>query len=399
MLSRTQIDKLGQVLLWALRTARRGRFKKKDIILVRFDPGAIAAAEVIQAEILKLGMHPVLRPAPTSGMERHFYELAGKDQLVFIPPGERELCEAAHGSIYLHAPESLTHLRRVDPAKIARSLVARKTLRDILQRRDEAGLFGWTLCALPTEAQAAQAGMTLAQYTRQIVKACYLDHPDPVGRWQAVFEGAREIKAWLNALEARELHVESVHVDLRLKAGARRRWIGISGHNIPSFEIFLSPDCRGTRGTYYADQPSFRSGNTVSGVRLRFERGRVVEARARKGSRFLQEQLVMDRGAGRVGEFSLTDVRFSRINRFMANTLFDENYGGRYGNCHLALGSAYSDSYDGDPSELTRMRKRQLGFNDSALHWDLVNTEKKCVRARVAGGKWVVIYENGRFQV
>lgn len=105
----------------------------------------------------------------------------------------------------------------------------------------------------------------------------------------------------------------------------------------------------------------------------------------------------MDKGANKVGEFSLTDRRFSRINRFMANTLFDENYGGRYGNCHLALGSSYSDSYTGDPGRLTPAAKKKLGFNDSALHWDLVNTEKKRVAARLASGKKIVIYENGIF--
>jgi aminopeptidase len=105
----------------------------------------------------------------------------------------------------------------------------------------------------------------------------------------------------------------------------------------------------------------------------------------------------MDPGACRVGEFSLTDKRFSRINRFMANTLYDENYGGKHGNCHIALGASYSDTYDGDAAELTRERKDQLGFNDSALHWDLVNTEDKRVTAFLHSGERVVIYEGGRF--
>ncbi|MCJ7772408.1 MAG: aminopeptidase, partial [Desulfobacterales bacterium] len=99
-----------------------------------------------------------------------------------------------------------------------------------------------------------------------------------------------------------------------------------------------------------------------------------------------------------VGEFSLTDKRFSRINRFMANTLYDENYGGRHGNCHLAVGDSYSDTYNGNPAELTKEIKKELGFNDSALHWDLVNTEKKTVTAYLKSGKRVLIYENGMFK-
>jgi aminopeptidase len=82
----------------------------------------------------------------------------------------------------------------------------------------------------------------------------------------------------------------------------------------------------------------------------------------------------------------------------MANTLFDENFGGRWGNCHVALGASYADTYSGSVQSLTKEKKARLGFNDSALHWDLVNTEKKRVVAHLAGGERTTIYENGRFR-
>jgi aminopeptidase len=106
----------------------------------------------------------------------------------------------------------------------------------------------------------------------------------------------------------------------------------------------------------------------------------------------------MDEGARRVGEFSLTDKRFSKIDCFMASTLYDENFGGCDGNCHLAVGASYSDTFDGDPATLTEEVKEKLGFNDSALHWDLVNTEPKTVTARLKSGEDVVVYEDGMFK-
>ena len=118
---------------------------------------------------------------------------------------------------------------------------------------------------------------------------------------------------------------------------------------------------------------------------------------ADKGEDYLYSTLNMDEGACQVGEFSLTDKRFSKINKFMASTLFDENFGGKQGNCHIAVGNSYSDTYNGDPSELTKELKKELGFNYSALHWDLVNTEKKLVTAHFKNGKTKVIYENGMF--
>jgi aminopeptidase len=107
----------------------------------------------------------------------------------------------------------------------------------------------------------------------------------------------------------------------------------------------------------------------------------------------------MDRGAAQVGEFSLTDRRLSPIDRFMANTLFDENFGGAQGNAHIALGSSYANTYAGDRRRLTRARKSALGFNDSALHWDFVNTERKRVTAVMGDGSRTTIYEDGEFRI
>jgi aminopeptidase len=191
--------------------------------------------------------------------------------------------------------------------------------------------------------------------------------------------------------------IESEHVDLKVTPGVKRKWVGISGHNIPSFELFLSPDWRGTEGTFYADQPTYRSGNYVKGIHLFFKAGSVERASAEQGEEFLKKQIAMDNGASKLGEFSLTDKRFSKISTFMANTLYDENYGGKSGNCHVALGASYSDTFDGNAAELTPDKKKVLGFNDSALHWDLVNTERKRVKAHLANGKLVTIYEDGKF--
>ncbi|MBM4271821.1 MAG: aminopeptidase, partial [Deltaproteobacteria bacterium] len=133
------------------------------------------------------------------------------------------------------------------------------------------------------------------------------------------------------------------------------------------------------------------------GALLTFKKGTVVEIEARVGKDFAIKQLSIDGGSRRLGEFALTDKRFSMIDRFMADTLFDENHGGKFGNCHIALGSSYSATYDGNPARLTKQRKKEMGFNDSALHWDLVNTEEKTVTAHLLSGKNIVIYENGIF--
>ena len=397
MLNDTQLKRYADVLLWGLKTARRQPFKKGDLVLLRFNVDAIRLAEILECRLLERGMNPVRRLNPTPEMEKNFFRLANSRQLVFDPPGDAELYRGLNGSIFLHAPASLTHLSAADPKKISRFTLSKKYLRDILEEREQAGLFGWSLCMLPTAELARQAGLTNEQYTRQIVNAWFLNRREPVAQWRTVFKNATTIKRWLNNLQVDRFHIESARIDLTVTPGRHRQWIGISGHNIPSFELFTSPDWRGTSGTYYADQPSFRNGNLVSGVTLVFEKGVARHIDAESGADFVKQQLQMDRGAARLGEFSLTDKRFSKIDRFMANTLFDENFGGRWGNCHVALGASYADTYDGDGRPLTKTDKTRLGFNDSALHWDLVNTERKRVVAHLVGGGRTTIYEDGRF--
>ena len=394
----TQIEKYADVLMWGLETSRPSGFRAGDMVLLQYDFAAVTLAEALFARIMDRGMHPVARMIPTFRMEHAFYAKADEGQLVFQVPGQATLNENLNGAIHVLAPESLTHLSDIDPKRIAKAAVARKPLRDILVAREEAGDFGWTLCMHPTPELAAKAGLSVKQYADQIKKACFLKEADPVGKWKTLYAEAAEIKAWLNSIKPACYHVESKHVDLKVTPGEKRRWIGISGHNIPSFELFLSPDWRGVHGVYYADQPSYRSGNYVRGVRLEFRDGEAVSSEAEEGAAFVAKQLAMDKGACRIGEFSLTDKRFSKIDTFMANTLFDENFGGAWGNCHIAVGSSYSDTYDGNPAELTAERKAELGFNDSALHWDLVNTEQKRVRALMPDGTAVTVYEDGVFK-
>ncbi|SHJ12103.1 Leucyl aminopeptidase (aminopeptidase T) [Desulfatibacillum alkenivorans DSM 16219] len=391
------LKKYAQVFWWGLTTARVDKYKKGDSILVRYDRAAMETAEVLQAMLLQQGMNPILRMSYTPTMERQFYELSNNKQLVFIPPGDEELFQNINGSISLIAPESLTHLAHIDSSKMGKAAVARKPFRDILDKREQEGAFGWTLGIVPTQELARQAKLSLKAYTEQWIKACLLDLEDPAKEWRKLFNRATSLKAWLNGMDVDYYQVKSTNTDLKVDPGEKRRWIGISGHNIPSFELFLSPDWRGTEGVYFANQPSFRSGNYVKDVRLEFSKGKVVKVTAKQGEDFVKKQVAMDKGAGRLGEFSLTDRTFSKIDKFMANTLFDENYGGKFGNCHVAIGASYADTYSGDAKELDADLKKKLGFNDSALHWDLVNTEKKTVTAHLKSGESLVIYKDGEF--
>jgi len=395
--SREQLEKYADVMVWGLKTARRG-FKKYDAILIRCDLEGRELGEVVHRKLVQAGYNVTFRFMMSPRLERDFYEFSDEKQRAFVAAGDKEFSSALNGNIYIHAPASLTNLKGIDTRRQSQVAIARKPLRDLMTKNEEKGKFGWTLCTYPTEELARQAGLSLKEYSAQIAKACFLGEKNPAKKWAEIYKNSMAIKKWLASLNIDTIRTESKSMDFEVKMGDMRRFLGVSGHNIPSFEIFTSPDWRGTKGVYFANLPAFRGGNYVENIRLEFKDGRAVKISAKKGEEYVKKIMATDRGAAQLGEYSLTDRRFSRIDKFMADTLFDENHGGRHGNCHVAVGDSYSDTYAGDISKLTKEKKAALGYNNSAVHWDMINTEDKKVTATLKNGKKATIYEKGQFK-
>ena len=333
------------------------------------------------------------------GGSRDFFELASDAQIAHFPSRYlRGMVDEMDHQVSVIADADPHALEQVDPAKIMRRGETLRPVMDWRGEKENAGRFSWTLGLYGTEAMAAEAGMSPEEYWEQIIHACFLDEEDPISRWQEVGRQLDQTRERLDALKIERVHVQGDDVDLWVKLGERRHWLGGRGRNIPSFELFTSPDWRGTEGWIRFDQPLYRYGNLVKGISLRFEGGRVVESSAEQNEAILKE-MIATKGADKVGEFSLTDKRFSRITRFMAQTLYDENVGGPFGNTHVALGRAYQDAYDGDPAGVSAEEWERLGFNDSSVHTDIVSTSDRTVTAELPGGEERVIYRDGEFQL
>lgn len=358
--------------------------------------------EVVKA-IWNAGGHVIPRYSPdpddVHNLDRDFYEIADEHQLEFFPEKYmRGMVEQADHSVFLIAETHPHALKGVHPHKIMRRNAAHKPYMDWRNQKENAGKFTWTLALYGTPAMAKEAGMSLEKYWKEIVKACFLDKPNPISEWRRVYRDLEDTRLKLNGMPIEKLHVEGPDADLWIRLGEKRRWMGGSGRNIPSFELFTSPDWRGTDGWIRFNQPLYRYGNLIEGVELEFKDGYVVKAKAKKNGKVLQSMIATP-NADKIGEFSLTDKRFSRITSFMANTLFDENIGGKEGNTHIALGASYHDCYNGDPAGVTKEEWDRLGFNDSAVHTDIISTAPRTVTAYLRGGTHVIIYQNGQFEL
>jgi aminopeptidase len=173
-----------------------------------------------------------------------------------------------------------------------------------------------------------------------------------------------------------EVHIQAEGTDLRLNVSGRTFISAEGKHNMPDGEFFTGPIEDSTNGEVTFTYPAVYDGREVSGVRLRFEDGRVVDATADRNEEFLIEMLDTDAGARRLGELGI-GANYG-IERFTKEILLDEKIGGTV---HLAVGMSYPETG---------------GRNDSAVHWDMVCDLRRGGRISVDGQEFQV---DGRFVI
>lgn len=317
----------------------------------------------------------------------------------FAQPYWQGIVDAADHMLFIISEPDIHYLEGIPSSKISMMNSARAPYMAMREKKEQAGKLSWSLCLYGTQSMADEAGLTLDEYWEQIIDACYLREGDPVSRWREVQMEIEQIRDKLDALKIETLSIKGVDVDLSVRIGENRKWLSGGGKNIPSFEIFTSPDWRGTNGTISFNQPLYYSGKRIVGVNLRFKDGIVVSSSATENEDALKEMIGQE-NANKVGEFSLTDKRHSRITKFMATTLFDENMGGKFGNTHIALGNAYKDTFTGDMAEVTDNEWANMGYNSCPkVHTDIISTSDRTVTATLPDQSTKIIYSNGEFQL
>ena len=383
---------------------RGAGIKKGETVYLLGNESAKPLFMAIYTEIVAAGGHVLPHYLPDEFDRFHVNrEMAMRgdvDQLNFFPePYYKGLVESMDHHIVILSTADMKALEGTPPGNSTLIVSAMMNFYEMRNEKVADGKCSWTMCHYGTPAAAAEAGLSEEDYWQQIIKACYLDDEDPIATWKRIQEEIGTIRAKLDALEIEKLHIVGDDVDLHLTIGKDRRWLGGSGQNIPSFEIFTSPDWRGTNGNICFNQPLYYLGKRISGIILTFKDGVVANAEAAENEDALLSMLAVE-DANKLGEFSLTDRRHSQITHFMANTLFDENTGGEFGNTHVAVGRSFIDAFAGDTKLPKHVLHEHFGLNRCMkVHTDMISTTNRTVTATLQNGKQVVIYENGQFTI
>ena len=217
-------------------------------------------------------------------------------------------------------------------------------------KRAAAGEYRWALTLFPTHAHAGEAGLPLNRYEDFYYGACLATDKDPVTAWLRQSDEVMRLAEWIQGKE--EVHIQGPGTDIKLNV-SERTWIPCAGkHNMPDGEFFTGPVEDSVDGEVAYSFPTTYGGREVSGIKLRFEGGKVVDASASQGEAFLLEMLDTDPGARRLGELGI-GTNYG-ITTGTKEILLDEKIGGTV---HMAVGMSYPETG---------------GENDSAVHWDMI---------------------------
>lgn len=350
---------------------------KEKVVISASDIQALPLVKAVFIETLKLGAYPVVESemnfqfgrSNAYGMTYEFYKHANNWQLSYVPhevlqarvdwadafvrivtfSNTKELSQIPHDKIILHQKNSRPYLEKI-------------------VHKDR-----WVLTYYPTSSMAQEAGVSLDWLFNFYYKASIVNYD--------------QMKQRLTTLEkvldnGSEVRIVGHNTDLAFSIKGRDAKAAYGERNVPDGEVFLAPVHETVEGNVFFEFPSEYNGTTFEDVYLEFKNGRVVTAKSKNTTKTLNKILDTDYGGRSLGELGV-GCNY-QIKRSMKSTLFDEKIGGTI---HLALGMSYREARGG----------ATVGYNESAIHWDIVKDMRKKGSVLYVDDK--VIMKEGKFTI
>ena len=373
-----------------------------QIVSVGTEPGKELLARAIAVAAYRRGAKFVDVSSFDLHVKHARVKYAREEDLSFVPPwyGERVRALGEHHAarVGLTGPSAPGLFADLDPARLARDpLPFLREGVEVVNRM----LTNWTAVPCPTPAWAAlvhgDGDDALDRLWEDIARVCRLDEPDPSAAWRARAKQLGSTAARLTGLKLRSLRFRGGDTDLRVGLLEGSRWLGgsletswglVHVPNLPTEEVFTTPDPEQVEGFVRSTKPLVIGGTTVRGLCVRFEGGRAVEVTADEGGDVLEAMLRRDEGAARLGEVALVDreSRVGQLDTVFYDTLLDENAAS-----HIALGSAYSAAVEGPSAERA---------NDSEIHVDfMIGDSDVEVTGVTADGTEIGVMSGGAWQL
>ena len=316
---------------------------------IRTHPLAEELTLAVYEEAVKAGANTTITPK-TPGADEILLQYASDAQLDYVPPTNKLVIETFDAILTIWCDHNTRALSAIDPTRMARlSKAGAPVFKTFLDRIANKSVC-WCGTAYPTEANAQEANMSLANYREFVYGAGMLNEDDPVAHWKKVGREQQKLVDWLGGHD--QVTLKGSNVDLKLSI-KDRIFISCDGkENFPDGEVFTGPVEDSVSGWVRFKYPAIFQWQEVTDIQLWFEKGKVVKETASKNQEFLTAQLNTDPGARHLGEFGI-GTNYG-ITRFTKSMLFDEKMGGTI---HLAVGAGLPESGS---------------VNESGIHWDML---------------------------
>ncbi len=300
-------------------------------------------------------------------------------------------------------------LANEDPAKVARASKANSIAYQPALEKITGFDINWNLVAYPTDSWAKRVfpgetdDVAVGRLAEAIFSASRVDNGDPIAAWTAHNAALSVRTEWLNARNFHALHYSGPGTELTIGLADGHEWQGgaatakngiTCNPNIPTEEVFTTPHARRVDGRVVSTKPLSYQGSLIDSIAVRFEAGRIVEAKAARGEDVLKKVLDSDDGARRLGEVALVpnSSPISKSGLLFFNTLFDENAA-----CHIALGQCYAKCFVGG-DKLTADEIAARGGNKSMIHIDwMIGSDRIDIDGVDANGGRTPVFRKGEW--
>ncbi len=375
-----------------------------QIVALSSEPGKEPLARAVAEAAYKEGARFVDLHVFDVHLKRSRALYADPDTLGFVPPwyGERMLAlgDARAARIVLSGPVAPRVMDGIDPALAGRDMLPaiRESIAVVNERTTN-----WTIGPCPSGGWAKlvhpllDSASALDRLWEQIAHVCRLDEPDPVAAWERRLDQLVRAAGRLDALGLDSLHFAGPETDLTIGLLPSSRWLcgrfetaaGLRhAPNLPTEEVFTTPDPDRVNGTVRATKPLFTSGRMITGLTVKFESGRVVRIHADEGAETLRSLSHRDPGGTRLGEVALVDRegRIGPLDTVFYDTLLDENAAS-----HIALGQGFNFAVAESDAER---------INRSEIHIDfMIGGDEVEVTGTTRAGEQVPLLRGGAWQI